>query len=308
MEKVLVTGGSGFIGQQLSKQLGSARYVVRQAKKGSFTDCIVVDRIDGETDWSNAFYNVDVIIHLAGAAHSLNQTSDRDYREVNVEGTLHLAKEAAKNGVSRFVFISSIGVNGSSTLKEPFRECQEPNPHNEYAQSKYQAELGLKGISESLGIEVVILRPTLVYGPDAPGNFGKLVRLISKLPILPFRLVDNKRDFIAVQNLVDLIITCAWHPNAKGHTFLASDGEAVSIRDFTNAIARGLGESVFQLPIPVSVMRFFGGIVGKRDLTEQLFGNLQVDSSNVREVLEWEAPLTMTQAMKSLRHSVKSKT
>jgi nucleoside-diphosphate-sugar epimerase len=145
----------------------------------------------------------------------------------------------------------------------------------------------------------------LVYGPNAPGNFGLLTTLVQKLPVLPFGLANNKRDFIAVQNLADLLITCVSHPNAAGHTFLAADMKPISIKDFTNAIADGLGRQVLQLPISVSFMRLVGKIIGKSAMVEQLVGNLQVDTSNVKEVLGWTPPLTMQQAMATLRNSGK---
>jgi nucleoside-diphosphate-sugar epimerase len=197
-------------------------------------------------------------------------------------------------------------VNGHVTLEKPFSIFDEPKPLNSYTNSKYDAEIGLRKIAAETGLEVVIVRPTLVYGPNAPGNFGLLTKLVNKLPLLPFGLTNNKRDFIAVQNLADLLITCASHPNAAGHTFLASDMETVSIKQFTSAIAEGQGRKVFQLPIPVSLMRLAGKLMGKSAMVEQLVGNLQVDSSNLKEVLGWTPPYTMKQAMATLRDSSKS--
>ena len=152
---------------------------------------------------------------------------------------------------------------------------------------------------------MVIVRPTLVYGPNAAGNFGALTRLVNKLPALPFGLANNKRDFIAVQNLVDLLITCANHPKAAGHTFLASDGETMSIKEFTNAIADGLDKRLIQLPVPISLMKLVGKLLGKSAMVEQLVGNLEVDSSNLQEVLDWTRPYTMKQAMSSLSENKK---
>jgi nucleoside-diphosphate-sugar epimerase len=178
-------------------------------------------------------------------------------------------------------------------------------PHNHYAKSKSLAELGLKKIASETGLEVIVVRPTLVYGPKAPGNFGLLTKLVHKLPLLPFGLADNKRDFIAVQNLVDLLMTCVNHPNAAGHTFLASDCQTVSIKSFTNAVGKGLGKTVIQLPVPVSLMRLTARLVGKSAMMEQLLGNLQVDSSNAHDVLGWVPPYTMEQAMASLSENKK---
>lgn len=305
---ILLTGSSGFIGGHFFNNDKIKRIAVRNEYNGHQWGCYKyhIDSLDGTTDWSGAFDGIDSIIHLAALAHALTCTND-DYQKVNVDGALHLAKQAALSGVKRFVFVSSIGVNGTSTQSEPFTFDAEAHPHNTYAQSKYDSELGLKKIAEETGLEVVIVRPTLVYGPDAPGNFGMLTKLVSKVPILPFGLAKNRRNFIAVQNLVDLLATCATHPDAAGHTFLASDPETLSTREFTNAIAEGLGKRVFQLPVPVSLMRFGGKLTGKSSMIEQLFGNLEVDSSNIKEVLNWTAPLTMKQAMKTLRETGKNK-
>ncbi|WP_139709057.1 NAD-dependent epimerase/dehydratase family protein [Aeromonas allosaccharophila] len=305
--KVLLTGSMGFIGKHVAIRNSESLKIVRVVRKSEpydSTNIIVVNSIDSNVDWSGKINDIDAVIHLAGIAHAKN-ISNREYTEINTNGTLHLAVEAAKAGVKRFVFVSSIGVNGSFTNESLFTEQSIVKPHNSYAQSKYEAELGLKKIAEETGLEVVIVRPTLVYGFNAPGNFYLLTKLVNKIPVLPFGLVNNKRDFIAVQNLADLLITCATHPKAAGHTFLASDMDTVSIKQFTNAIADGLGKKLLQLPIPVSLIRLAGKLMGKTAMVEQLVGNLQVDSSNIIEVLDWTPPFTMKQAMATLRNSGK---
>jgi len=218
---------------------------------------------------------------------------------------LRLAEEAAKAGVKRFIFVSSVGVNGSSTRSIPFGADSVPKPHNYYTKSKYEAELGLKKIAAKTGLEVVIVRPTLVYGARASGNFAMLIKLVKIFPVLPFGLSHNKRSFISVHNLVDLLITCVNHPNAPGQIFLASDGEAISTKEFTDQIAKGLRKNVFQLPIPSSFMRLVGKLIGKPALIEQLFGNLEVDSSNINQLLDWEPPYNIEQAMALLKDSDK---
>lgn len=306
-KKILLTGASGFIGKQLySINPSLFRCVVREGGGSGerYADVYEVNSINSKTNWKDSLLDVDCIIHLAGIAHSYTNQNE-DYRETNLLGTLLLAQQASKSGVKRFVFVSSIGVNGNATLEKPFSFFDEPKPKNYYTNSKHEAEIGLKKIAAETGLEVVIVRPTLVYGPNAPGNFGLLTKFIKKFPVLPFALTNNKRDFIAVQNLADLLITCATHSNAPGHTFLASDMETVSIKQFTNAIADGLGKKMFQLPIPVSLMRLSGKLMGKSAMVEQLVGNLQVDSSNIKQVLGWTPPLTMEQAMLSLRYSGK---
>ncbi|HAS6102172.1 TPA: NAD-dependent epimerase/dehydratase family protein [Vibrio vulnificus] len=309
---ILLTGSTGFIGKQFVESYNclSALYaVVRhnscKAASRDVTGFFVVENgINSFTPWDNAFSNIRVVLHLGGLAHK-NSLCPSDYDEVNVEGTLHLARSAAKSGVQRFIFVSSIGVNGISTNDSSFTSMSPPCPHNSYSRSKYKAELGLKRIAEETGLEVVIVRPTLVYGPNAPGNFGTLTKLVNKLPFLPFGLATNRRDFISVQNLADLLVTCVTHPDAAGHTFLASDGETVSIKEFTNAIAKGLDKKIFQLPVPVTLMRLAGKLTGKSAMIEQLYGNLEVDSSHIKEVLGWTPPFTMEQSMAFLKHTDK---
>ncbi|EHA1082869.1 NAD-dependent epimerase/dehydratase family protein [Photobacterium damselae] len=302
---ILLTGASGFIGSYLKKDVNIQAIVLRNNESDNCKPSYKIDSLTENTFWNNAFNNIDSIIHLAGLAHS-NSFSENDYITVNTQGTLKLANDAAKAGVKRFVFVSSIGVNGSSTeYEKPFCYNSKIEPHNVYAKSKLDAEIGLQKIAEETGLEVVIVRPTLVYGPNAPGNFGLLTKLVAKLPLLPFGLVSNKRSFIAVQNLTDLLLTCAKHPNAAGHTFLASDGESISTKQFTNAIAKGLNKSIYQLPIPTSIMRLGAKLIGKQSMAGQLLDNLEVDASNAFDVMGWKAPYTMEQAMGLLSKEVK---
>lgn len=303
MNNILLTGASGFIGNHLINSGSIYSAVVRSDIATSHLPISRIHKIealDSFTNWDGAFNNIDVVIHLAGLAHSPYSNSS-DYCRVNYDGTLHLAREASRAQVKRFVFVSSIGVNGSSTNELSFSTSSVVNPHSAYAQSKYDAEVGLKKIAEETGLEVVIVRPTLVYGPNAPGNFGALTRLVNKVPLLPFGLAKNKLDFISVQNLADLLMTCAKHPNAGGHTFLASESETVSINEFTNAIAKGLVTKLIQLPVPVSLMLFAGKLLGKTSLVEQLIGNLEVDSTNLKKVLDWTPPYTMEESMAFLK-------
>lgn len=297
---ILVTGATGFVGQNLTQLNQNFRCVIREGEHYSFADSYTVPTIDASTDWSNCFDGVDAIIHLAGLAHNKLYT-DAEYRAVNTDGTLRLALKASEAGVKRFVFVSSIGVNGTNSYCSAFLPTDVAKPHNSYAQSKYEAELGLWDISKQTGLEVVIVRPTLVYGPNAPGNFGMLTKLVNSIPFLPFGLANNRRDFISVSNLVDLLVVCAKHPNAPGNIFLASEGNTVSTRDFVNAIAVGQGRKVFQIPIPVSFMRLAGLVIGKSAMIEQLFGNLEVDSSNLKDILNWTPSYSMKDSMAMLR-------
>ncbi|EGT3627893.1 NAD-dependent epimerase/dehydratase family protein [Morganella morganii] len=304
---ILLTGGTGFVGEHFCRVNPDCTVVIRE---GTTVPTYVnnkvfqVGTIGPDTIWKDTLSGISTIVHLAGIAHKRN-VKPEIFNLINADSTINLAKQAAENGIKRFVFVSSIGVNGNASMV-PFSYMDREQPHDAYSHSKYNAEFGLKKLGDETGLEVVIVRPTLVYGPKAPGNFGLLTKLVKKLPVLPFGQANNKRDFIAVQNLADLLIVCATHPNAAGHTFLASDMETVSIKQFTNAIAEGLGKKVLQLPIPVSLMRLAGKLMGKSTMVEQLVGNLQVDSSNIKEILNWTPPLTMKQAMATLRDSDKS--
>ncbi|GIU14809.1 NAD-dependent epimerase/dehydratase family protein [Shewanella glacialipiscicola] len=311
---ILLTGSSGFVGSEILNQLTQRAvlpirtYGRRDSGRLKISQNMTVDHAVGdigpEVNYANALRGVDVIIHCAALAH-MAKSDELSYQNINTLGTIELAKQAQQASAKRFVYISSIGVNGPSTKNIPFSVDSTVHPHNAYAKSKYDAEIGLKKIAAETGLEVVIVRPTLVYGAHAPGNFGSLIKLVKRIPVLPFGLADNKRDFISVKNLADLLITCALHPKAPGHTFLASDGETVSIKDFTNAIAKGLDKKLIQLPIPVSLMRLVARLVRKSAMAEQLLGNLQVDSSNAQEVLGWIPPYTMEQAMASLSENKK---
>ena len=304
-ESVLLTGSSGFIGSHVNRLLDHRCAItcrVFDPKSSNARQMCVSDIIESETP--SLLNETQVIIHLANLAHATSYTSS-ELQSVNVDITLNLARKAANLKVKRFIYVSSIVVNGINCIDIPFSSKSQALPMTPYAKSKWDAEVGLKKIAEETGLEVVIVRPTLVYGPNAPGNFGLLTNLVHQLPLLPFGLTNNKRNFIAVQNLADLLVTCARHPYAAGHTFLASDGETVSIKDFTNAIAKGLNKKLIQLPVPVSLMRFAARIVGKQEMAEQLLGNLQVDSTNAQEVLGWVPPYTMEQAMASFSENKK---
>jgi nucleoside-diphosphate-sugar epimerase len=299
--KILITGSNGFIGSTLTKKLKEEYEVISHGRSGgnitNMNDFFEVD-IDSQANWQECLSGVNTILHLAAVAH--NNSNDPDLiNEVNVNGTINLAQQAVKSGVQRFIFISSIGVLGNST-SEPFDERSTVSAHSDYAASKLQAEEALLKIAQETDLEVVIIRPVLVYGAGAPGNFGKLVKLVKKMPFLPFALCSNKRSFISVDNLVDFISTCIEHPKAKNEIFCISDGDYVSITEFTNGIAKGLSTNLIQLPIPIFIFRLLGHISGKSEQVDQLVGDLQVDSSKARELLGWHPPVTMTETFSKL--------
>lgn len=297
---ICITGATGFVGKELVKSHLVTHILGRENVPGNHM-YFPIETIDGSTDFSQLFRDVSFqcLVHLAGVAHKKDVYSTELFN-INTDGTLNLARQAANAGLKRFVFVSSIGVLGQFSFNNPFNYTDAPYCHNAYTLSKYNAEVGLRKIAEDTGMEVVIVRPTLVYGVNAPGNFGLLTKIVHKSPILPFYLVNNKRDFISVQNLSDLLLTCAVHPDSAGHTFLASDMETVSIKEFTDAIAKGLGKKIIQLPIPVFLMRFAGKLIGQSEMVEQLVGNLQVNTSNISKVLGWKPPLSIEESMVSL--------
>jgi len=306
MNSALLTGSTGFVGSALLselKKLPDFRVVsaVRSAVVSASDDVVVVGNIDGTTDYSSALNGVDVVVHSAARAHVMrDEVADplAEYRKVNVEGTLNLAKQAVAAGVKRFVFISTIGVHGLNSSR-PFKETDTEAPHDAYAISKYEAEQGLRKLATEIGLEVVIIRPPLVYGGAAPGNFRSLINLASKSVPLPFGAVNNHRSMVYVGNLVSFIIRCIQHPAAANQTFLVSDGEDVSLRNLVTYIRLCLGLSTRLLPVPVGLFKLAGALTGKRGVVDRLVGDLQVDSSKARTLLEWVPPFTVSQGIEA---------
>ena len=295
--RILLTGCSGFVGSHLADKECVYRRVVRSKTRGKSD--FFVDSIDADTDWTGAFDNIDCVIHLAGLAHSA-EYSEEDFKRVNTLGTINLARSAAMSGVKRFVFVSTVGVLGGATSGAKFSSVSLPNPQSPYALSKYIAEQSLKKLASELPLEVVIVRPPLVYGDQAPGNFGRLVSAIRRLNYLPFGLARNKRSFISVNNLVDFLLLCSCHSKAVGKCFLVSDGEIQSTRSFCDDIAKGLGKSLVQLPVPVLILRFFLRLIGRRHLAVQLFDDLVLDISDSCQALNWTPPYKQIEEMKKL--------
>ncbi len=303
---ILLTGATGFVGSVLLSELTKLpdfRIVaaVRSAVSNTSDDAVVVGNIDGTTDYSSALNGVDVVVHAAARAHIMrDEVADplAEYRKVNVEGTLSLAKQAIAAGVKRFVYISSIKVNGESTTRLPaFIEADAAKPEDPYGVSKYEAEEGLRLLAQETGLEVVIIRPPLVYGPGVKANFLSLLKLSATGLPLPFGAVNNKRSMVYVGNLVDLIVRCIDHPAAANETFLVSDGEDVSLRNLVTYIRLCLGRSPRLLPVPVGLFKLAGALTGKRGMVDRLVGDLQVDSSKVRTLLGWVPPYTVEQGI-----------
>jgi nucleoside-diphosphate-sugar epimerase len=300
--KILITGGSGFIGSALVKKLSyeSSDLVVSSRKKlpDAFNvQQVTVSEINGQTDWSEALDGCDCVIHCAARVHVMNESA-RDplalFREVNTIGTLALARQAAKAGVKRFVFLSSIKVNAETTkVNSPCREEVEQTPTDPYGLSKYEAEQGLLEIAQETAMEIVIIRSPLVYGPGVKGNFASMVKWIKKGAPLPLGAIDNRRSLIAIDNLVGFIIHCVACPEVANEVFLISDGEDVSTTELLKKVASAYGVKSCLLPVPVKLMRLVLELWGKGALAERLFGNLQVDCSKSHDLLGWKPVITM---------------
>jgi nucleoside-diphosphate-sugar epimerase len=302
----LITGASGFIGgalvERLRNETGVTLSAVTRSQDQGFPDSIkhLSMTITPETDWTEALKSVDVIVHLAARAHVLKDASANPlevFRRENTASSRNLADQAAKAGVKRMVFISSIGVNGMKNDR-PFRHDDPPAPTEPYAISKHESEIALKAIAEKTGMELVIIRPPLVYGPDAPGNFARLVNLVRRRLPLPLGSVRNKRTLVALSNLVDLIAVCMRHPAAAGEVFLAGDAESLSTPDLIRAIADGLGVKPALYPFPVSILRETLALIGRQAPFDRLCGSLQVDISHARDVLGWTPVVTPLEGLK----------
>ena len=308
MPKILVTGASGFVGKSLTAELFRQGYAIGAAvrsKKSQIynAEVVVVGEIDGNTDWTNALRNVDVVIHLAARVHVMKESFANplaEFRKVNVEGTQHLAKFAASVDVKRFIFISSIKVNGEFTeLDQPFTAKDAANPQDAYATSKYEAEQGLTRIAEETSMEVVNIRPPLVYGADVNANFGSLLRIVKRGMPLPLgAITQNRRSFVALDNLIDLIITCINHPNAADQTFLVSDDEDVSTTDLLRKMAVAQGVPNRLLPVPVALLNSCAKLFGKQAIAQRLLGNLQVDISHTQKLLNWQPIISLDEGLR----------
>ena len=304
---ILITGANGFIGRALCKRLLADGYQVRETVRSaaqmtalpSGVEGAMVGNIGLETDWSEALDGIDGIVHLAARVHVMRESAADPlavFRQVNVEGTKCLAIAAANAGVKRFVYISSVKVNGESR-SDPYTEMDKPEPQDPYAVSKWEAEQILAEISSATGIEIVIIRPPLVYGPNVRANFLRLLRWVNKGVPLPLGMVDNRRSLVSLDNLVDFLITCIEHPAAAGETFLVSDGEDLSTPALIRRIALSMNIPARLIPVPVCLLRLGGSLLGKKSEVDRLCGSLQVDISKAKSVLGWKPPLSVDEGL-----------
>ena len=305
---ILVTGATGFIAKALSTRLAESGHAVRGAVrrtgvKSQLFQPVPVGAIDDVTHWTSALQDVDTVFHLAARVHVMDeQATDplNAFRRVNVVGTLRLARKAAEVGVRRFVFISSVKVNGEATAPgTPFSENDPLAPRDPYGISKREAEEGLRALSRETGLEVVIIRPPLVHGPGVGGNLASLFAWIARGVPLPLGAVtDNRRSLVGLDNLVDLLVTCIDHPAAAGEVFLVSDGEDVSTADLLRRLGRAMDRPPRLLPVPVSVLHAGAAKLGRQEMAQRLLGSLQVDITKAKTLLGWEPSVSLDEGLR----------
>ncbi|WP_038176165.1 UDP-glucose 4-epimerase family protein [Vibrio pacinii] len=308
--KILVTGSTGFVGERVcslaTKREWNVRSVVRRHALAD-DNTVMLSSIDADTDWSGALKNIDCVVHCAARVHQMEETKFdvlAAYREVNTLGTLNLARQASKAGVKRFVFISSIKVNGEYTEQgEPFQPHASSPPIDPYGLSKYEAEVGLKELAAETDLEVVIIRPPLVYGPGVKANFLSLLRWTKKKIPLPFGAIYNQRSLVYVDNLADLILECCLNPNAQGKVFLVSDDHDVSTTELLSCVAKQMGKPNRLIPIPASWLKGASTLIGKPAIGQRICSNLQVDISDTKCTLNWQPPVSFEQG---IRNTVKA--
>lgn len=310
--KLLVTGANGFVGKFLCDSLRQRGYDLRKAMRKADTaeasagladDTVVIGNIDPQTDWSAALSSVGAVIHLAARVHVMRESSDdplAEFRRVNAGGTERLARSAAAAGVRRLVYVSSIKVNGEETREgQSYTEADAPAPQDPYGISKWEAEQSLHRVARETGLEIVIVRPPLVYGAGVKGNFAQMLGVLRKRIPLPLASVDNRRSLVYAANLADALIACATHPAAAGQTYLVSDGEDVSTPDLLRALAASMGVRAVLLPFPPKLLQTLAHAVGRGAQADRLLGSLRVDSGKIRHQLDWTPPYSLRQGLQA---------
>lgn len=330
--RVLVTGANGFVGRPLCAELNKRGQTVIAALRSlssvaGASEVKIMNTIDSQVDWSDLLCGVGVVIHLAARVHVMQDSSAdplAEFRKVNVLGTENLARQAVRAGVKRLVYVSSIKVNGETTSSKAastqmeippnppfakggavglqrvsamFRETDASDPQDPYGVSKWEAEQALHRIAQETGLEVVIVRPPLVYGAGVKGNFVQMLNVLAKGVPLPLASIQNLRSLIYVENLVDALVLCATHPAAAGQTYLVSDGEDISTPDLLRQLGMGMGYPARLFHCPLPLLKIAGRFAGKSDQVERLLGSLQVDNSKIRRELGWKPPYTLQQGL-----------
>lgn len=305
MVRVVVTGASGFVGQSIVKALKLADYhvvaVSRNLNVSNADISVYVPDYSFQNEWQRLLSSNDVVIHLAARVHIMQDQAENPleaFLAVNLHNTVSLAKAAAKVGIKRFVFVSSIKVNGEHTHSQEFSEQDAANPQDAYAVSKWEAEKALREIEKETGMQVVILRPPLIYGPNVKANFASLIKLVDKGVPLPLASINNKRSLIYLGNFVDAIISCVQHPKAAGNTYLVSDGEDISMPQLIRKIAYALNRPSRLFSFPVPIMYLIAKLAGKSSSLQRVTQSLAIDSSKIRQELNWHPPFTIEQGLK----------
>lgn len=301
--KILLTGATGFVGSYLLRQLNDydVTLLLRKPRLPGYES--IISDLSGDRNMFDDLSDVKVVIHCAARAHIMNDMTKnplQEYRRVNVTGTLNLAKQAASAGVRRFIYLSSIKVNGEETSwNKRFRFDDQSEQKDPYGLSKSEAELGLRKISLQTGMDVVIIRPPLVYGPGVKGNFASLLKMIQSQIPLPLGSVNNKRSMVSIQNLTHLILTCIHHPKAKNQTFLVSDDADLSTPELIRRLGMAASRPAKLINVPVGILRFVAYCFGKRAAFKRLTNNLQVDISHTKSTLDWNPPYTIDEGLNS---------
>lgn len=306
--KILVTGATGFVGSALIQRLSDDGMTCRAALRRTpdalpeNVDRVLVGDLDESTDWSEALRDRDVVVHAAARVHVMQDNAEdplEAFRKVNLRGSVNLARQAAEAGVKRFVFVSSIKVNGEQTAPgQPFHADDVPAPLDPYGVSKMETEQALFALAEETGMEVVAIRPPLVYGPGVKANFATMMRWLARGVPLPFGRVDNRRSLVALDNLVDLIVTCLVHPGAANQVFLVSDGEDLSTAELLTRLSIAMDSPARLMPIPVAALKVGAWLVGRQPVAQRLLGSLQVDISKTRERLDWVPPVSVDEGFR----------
>ncbi|MEA9356643.1 SDR family oxidoreductase [Bacteriovorax sp. PP10] len=295
MKKIFITGSNGFVGKSLIKELDQKHILYLAGDRKYYGD------IEKQTNWKELLDDCDVVVHLAARVHVMEEKEIDPlvaFRKINVEATINLAQAAKQVGVKRFIYISSIKVNGEETGEAPFSADDKPHPQDPYGVSKMEAEIELMQLHEAGIFEVVIIRPPLIYGPGVKANFEKLFWLVKKDLPIPFGRVLNKRSLVSVFNLASLIIHCMDHPKASGEVFLVSDDKNYSLRDLIILMGKTLGKHPHILPVPVGLMKCGLSFIGKTSYADRLFGNLHVDIEKTKMLLDWKPPFTFEETFK----------